>query len=46
METRTKLIIKASLVMVGVAGLIFLPKLTLPILLGVVGTIAYQKFVK
>ena len=46
METRTKFIMNASLIVIGVAGLIFLPKLTLPILLGVAGTIAYQKFVK
>ena len=46
MKTKTKFIINVSLTLLGVIGLIFLPKLTLPILLGVVGTIAYQKFVK
>lgn len=46
MGTRTKFIINASLIVVSVAGLIFLPKLTLPVLLGVAGTIVYQKFVK
>ena len=46
METRTKFIMNASLIVIGVARLIFLPKLTLPVLLGIAGTIAYQKFVK
>jgi hypothetical protein len=46
MKTKTKFIINVSLTLLGVIGLIFLPKLTLPILLGVAGTIAYQKFVK
>lgn len=46
MKTKTKFIINVSLTLLGVIGLIFLPKLTLPVLLGVAGTITYQKFVK
>ncbi len=46
MKAKTKFIIDVSHALSGVAGLIFLPKLTLPVLPGVAGTIAYQKFVK
>ena len=47
MKTKTKFIINVSLTLLGVIGLLIsYPKLTLTILLGVAGTIAYQKFVK
>lgn len=43
-KKKIKFITDAALIVVGVAGIILLPKITIPTMLGVGGTIVYQKF--